>query len=315
MNKFVSTIILFLILSTMVAGCINNGEIERKPQSSITPTPTPMPTATPTPTPIYSPYFSSGLPNGLDFGVKAEKDTYYPNETVRIFVSFINRGNETLYVYPFPPKIVIHSRIDWNIKKTMEPGDGSAVLKPNETASTVIEWDMTFDNGMRAPPGEYSVEMKDVKSDNHGLYVSSFCCAKFVILNPHGNLVGSAFLNITQTANGRAITLKKVEFKSDEALFYVLTDAKAERENDPNAPPIPIPSDKVESFSAKLRVGGVELPVRPYGYKVENGKWLVMFTSPPIPSNVSNISLTVIQNEKWTFEISKDSISLQLKQN
>ncbi len=98
--------------------------------------------------------------------------------------------------------MVIHSGIDWSMKKTIEPGDGSAVLRPNETTSAVIEWDMAFNNGIRAPPGEYSVEMEDVRSDNHGLYTFSFCCAKFVILNPHGNFVGSAFFNITQTING-----------------------------------------------------------------------------------------------------------------
>lgn len=286
--KTLLAIILFPLLASTLLSCI----------SSPTPASTPVPDRE-SALPLKQPP-PRALPRSFEASVVPEEAYYLPGEPVEVKLLFSNLSSETMTMRPYPPEIQVKPSQQDNVVFSVAAGIQQSEIKPNDTITLEFSWDQRDKAGKQVPPGWYDVTFKDITVTHGQSRSGGDCTARLLIRYSQGAIEKSLDLNQSQTVNGIAVTLERVELTADGASFYVFFVPPGY-----TAPPTPSTGPKPPSpleiaywARAEYCVNGITNSAGQAHYRTEdNGIELVWGATPrslnPIPSDAKELIFTV----------------------
>jgi len=156
----------------------------------------------------------------IGFEVRADKDAYQPGEDITIDFSIENVSGRTIEIAPFPPEVRIRRQIADREIRAFPAGTETKSLDPGEVAGVVVTWDQRDNLGQQVAVGHYDLRIGPInmgeRTETHDMLEN----VRLLVLPAEGVLEKTVEVNESQTVNGVAITLERLDLTATGAAFY-----------------------------------------------------------------------------------------------
>ena len=255
----------------------------------------------------------------LRLDATADKDAYQPGEDITIDFSIENVSGETIQIAPFPPEVRIRRQIADREIRSFPAGTATRSLEPGEVAGVAVTWDQRDNRGQQVTDGYYDLHIGPInmgeRTETHDMLEN----VRLLVVPAEGVLEKTVEVNESQTVNGVAITLERLELTATGAVFYAFhVPPDYKQFEQPVAPgteqpqglePPPPWMMKLHAY-AEYRLDGGPAKVAGWsglGFR-EDGLRLSWIMLDPVPRDAQELTLIITKlgdrEGPWEFEVS-----------
>lgn len=149
------------------------------------------------------------------------KANYLQGQNIIIKIEFVNTGEETTYLKPFPPRAISIKSLDGETVYVFPPGTNEMVrLDPGNKRNLTLSWDQVNVTGNWVAPGYYFVDLGRVSDESEDVDYVKIGDSRIYIEYPQGTAEKIIEPNQSQTVSNITITLERVELSSENGSSF-----------------------------------------------------------------------------------------------
>ncbi len=150
------------------------------------------------------------------------KANYLQGQNIIIKIEFVNIGEVTTYLKPFPPRAISIKSLDGETVYVFPPGTNEMLrLDSGNKRSLTLSWDQINKNGNRVAPGYYFVDLGRVSDESEDVDYVKIGDSRIYIEYPQGTVEKALKPNQVRVVGNVSITLESVELSVEHGSGFV----------------------------------------------------------------------------------------------